>query len=104
MSSLHHALTDDDHWYDAITDLEAAPTMNLFDKFGNYRHRVIVQCAEEQPPDDVTVDDQPSDDDDIVAPSTPRHTTSKERDWNLLRPLFGWLSADIIKDTFSKTT
>ena len=37
--------TDDEQWYDAQMQLEADPTTNLFDEFGNYRHRVIVQSA-----------------------------------------------------------
>ena len=42
---LDHHLDDDEHWFDAISDLEAHPFTNLFDEFGNYRNRVIVQSA-----------------------------------------------------------
>ena len=45
-SVLDHALTDDVQWYDAVTDLETDPTTNLFDEYGNYRRRVVVQHAE----------------------------------------------------------
>ena len=36
---------EDEHWFDAVIDLERDPTLNLFDEFGTYRHRVIVQNA-----------------------------------------------------------
>ena len=42
-SSLDHDLDGDEHWYDAISDIEQDPTTNLFDEFGDYRKRVIVQ-------------------------------------------------------------
>ena len=31
---------DDQYWHDALADLDDDPTLNLFDEFGNYRHRV----------------------------------------------------------------
>jgi hypothetical protein len=33
-------------WFDTITNVESDPTVNLFDEFGDYRHRVIVQCTD----------------------------------------------------------
>ena len=41
-SVLDHALANDERWYDAISDLEANPTTNLFDEYGNYRKRVDI--------------------------------------------------------------
>ena len=35
---------------------------------------------------------------------TPRDVSKKDPDFNSLRPLFGWLLADIIKETFTMTT
>ena len=32
---LDHAFKQDEGWFDAISDLQRDPTMNLFDKFGN---------------------------------------------------------------------
>jgi hypothetical protein len=40
----------------------------------------------------------------VNATSTPRDVTKKDPDFKSLRPLFGWLSADVIKDTFRMTT
>ena len=32
---------DEDDWYDAVKELEGNPHTNLFDEFGNYRHRML---------------------------------------------------------------
>ena len=111
-SVLDHDLTDDKQWYDAITDLETDPTTNLFDEFGNYRHRVPDKIpgtaarveAHEIDIIDKIEDDTPTEDPDITTTSTPRTTIGKDPDFDILRPKFGWLSKDIIKDTFAKTT
>lgn len=34
----------------------------------------------------------------------PRIQQPKERDWSILRPMFGWLNSDIIKQTFQRST
>jgi len=39
-------LEDDEHWYDAISDLIPDPFTNLFDEYGDYRHWVEVQSTE----------------------------------------------------------
>ena len=37
---------DNDHWADALSEeIDTDPTTNVFDEFGNYRHRVIIQSA-----------------------------------------------------------
>ena len=45
---LDHTITDDECWYDAISDLQKDPVSNLFDEYGNYHHREAAK---------VTVDD-----------------------------------------------
>jgi hypothetical protein len=121
-------------------ELDADPTTNAFDEFGNYRHRVIVQSAaffarqstdtlddvvdrcvydaqfhlasdpvfydaheheSDVPPDPPDDDDN---DDPITVASPPRVTSASDRDYAKLRPLFGWLSTDVIKETFARTT
>jgi hypothetical protein len=42
-SVLDHTLDGDQNWFDAIFDLEAQPFTSLFDEFGDYRKRIIVQ-------------------------------------------------------------
>lgn len=133
---LDHDLTSDEQWADAVSDLEADPTTNLFDEFGNYRHRVIVQhtayftrhdghslediidqCvfqASDSFHEDITfydaleheqmVHEDPAEDLPRVTLPQPKTTTTKSPDWTQLRPLFGWLSPDIIQKTFEHTT
>ena len=167
-SVLDHTITDDEQWYDAVTELEADPNTNLFDELGNYRHRVTVQHAEEcrtkatesediediidmcvlharlkraqsylplpireihqhdnaPATGDVPICDSPSvlrktvegstvfgrssdtelDDDTMTGTTTPREVSTKQPDYGSFRGRFGWLSADIIKRTFEKTT
>jgi hypothetical protein len=42
LSVLDLVLDDDDHWFDAITDLDKNLWANLFDLFGNYIKHVCV--------------------------------------------------------------
>ena len=42
---IDHNMEDDDQWFDAVTELTADPQRNLFDEFGNYRHRHVVQAG-----------------------------------------------------------
>jgi hypothetical protein len=119
-SVLDHALTDDEQWYDAISDLEADPTTNLFNEYGNYRKHVTVQyvngnfCTQINE-NDVTVatnadspldnenptdDEIPADEPTVTSTSTPRDVTKKDPDFKSLRPLFEWLLADIIMRHF----
>ncbi len=43
------ALEDDEQWFDAVSDLEADPFINLYDEFGNYCHCVVIQSMDLQP-------------------------------------------------------
>ena len=45
-SVLDHDLQDDEQWADALSEIEADPTTNLFDEFGEYRQRVTITLAE----------------------------------------------------------
>ena len=51
-SILDHTIDDDEHWYDAICDLEQRPYTSMFDHEGNYLGRVTVQAAAVSPSDD----------------------------------------------------
>ena len=42
----HDPCLEHENWADAICDLEADPTTNLFDEFGDYRKRIIVEQAQ----------------------------------------------------------
>jgi len=119
---LDHDLDDDEEWYDAISDLQSDPTTNLFDEFGNYRKRVVVQ---ETAYFDALEYEEPSTDD-VVDECVMRRTLElyehevndkgppyeaagpkvkkREPDYEALRPMFGWLPTDTIKRTFAVTT
>ncbi len=115
-------LEDDENWYDAISDLAADPFTNLFDEYGDYRHRVEVQstkvvdslediidrCVHTATAHDIVSISNttlaPSDDDVLPPTTQPRTITAKDRDYQALRPLFGWLPTDTIKRTFEATT
>ncbi len=129
---------DSEQWYDAVSELEDESSTNLFDAFGNYRHRVTVQLSESinrhdhfsNSSDlgldlDNTIDkcvyhahsskilpfldalehetSHENDEDRIISPP-PRLVNKKCPDYQALRPFFGWLSTDVIKDTFEHTT
>ena len=129
-SVLDH-IHEDEQWFDAISDLEADPNTNLFDEFGNYRHRVTVQLSEcLERPADSPIDDiidhcvynahssqiihffdafesetHDRDNSSLVNDITlPRTINKKDPDYPLLRPFFGWLGVDVIKQTFKNTT
>jgi hypothetical protein len=38
---LDHSLDDDEHWFEAVCDLEKHPYTSMFDAEGNYLHHVI---------------------------------------------------------------
>ena len=42
---LDHDMEADDQWFDAVMDLTADPQANLFDEFGAYRKRHVIQAA-----------------------------------------------------------
>jgi hypothetical protein len=100
-SVLDNDLEDDEDWYDAISQLPDDPTNQLFDQFGNYRHRTIVNQH-------VLV---PSVLENHVLPSRDFLYQVHERtiqpatiDFASYRPYFAWLPTDIIKKTFENTT
>jgi hypothetical protein len=119
-SVLDHDFQGDEQWFDAISDLETDPYTNLFDQIGNYRNRVIVQESHVSPNNDEFLDAHATDvedhnvdipvgdlddpPDDTTTPKLkPRIVTSKTPDYAALRPLFGWLSTEIIQKSFEKT-
>ena len=109
-----------DEWYDAVSDLAVQPNRQLFDEFGNYRHREPIVAAEhfrEAMEDELTSlreQDAFSDVGDLVdaciahANSTvevnERAIKPAERDYESLRKHFGWANADVVKKTFENTT
>ena len=92
-SVLDHQMDDDDNWYDAVHELERNPNADLFDEFGDYRHRREVGETNilPAPPDTRDLDDIIDD----CAPSSDllqvhdRSITPSRTHYETLRPLFG---------------
>ena len=67
-------------------------------------HKPIVYAAYEHEIDNTDDDDAFFDPDMFEVKLDPRTVAHKPPDYSLLRPFFGWLSPDIIKETFQHTT
>jgi hypothetical protein len=97
---------DDTQWYDTITDM--APDIDpMFDEFGNIHQTLLINRT--------IVDDYYMDTNQeleaFIVPTKAIHFESHERstirrepDYPRLWRFFGYLSADIVKCTFAKTT
>jgi hypothetical protein len=112
---LDHAFTDDSQWGKDNPEIVDLISDSAYNAFGQYRHRVEVnkhvyfarfnsddidyhidQCvvnahSTETDPDSSTI-------------NIPKTINKKSPDYNKLRPFFGRLDADIIKNTFEHTT
>ena len=103
---------DEDDWYDAVKELEGNPHANLFDEFGNYRHRMLEDNTQQVIDHDIQnimeaneYEHEPEDDVKTYSqPRPPRITNNKIPNFKDLRPYFGWISEDIIENTFLNTT
>ena len=112
-SVLDHEYHDASEWADADTSDRGNLLHSRYDEFGQYRQRVLVNHhAYFSRLDGVTLDDcidqcvffaHQSVTDAVIACSS-RTINKKDPDFIQLRPLFGWLSPDIIKKTFMHTT
>ncbi|MEL7196406.1 MAG: reverse transcriptase domain-containing protein, partial [Bacteroidota bacterium] len=103
---LDHA-HDDQYWFDAEQEIDPSPDLGPFNDQGNYLHRVnTTHVNPESVMDDADsiADDAPESAHNDGIRYFPRETQAKNYDFHKLRPLFGWLSADVIKHTFEKTT
>jgi hypothetical protein len=125
-SILVHEFDEDDQWFDAISDLSADPSTNIFDEFGNYRKCIMVyysnyfDCESEAPFDalinkcvDCAHDSnypfptasydafahniQANDESQLIA--VPNFISKKISDYTQLRPLFGWIKPETIEKT-----
>jgi len=125
-------LDDNEVWFDAISDLPPDKPPSAFDEVGDYTKWVVVQShdvlyswdtsqhivdacvimhtyqahagnncciSEHHNPDDTALEDQPP-----LYESHAHEVSKHPPDYQLLRPMFGWLPADLIKQTFKVTT
>jgi hypothetical protein len=130
-SIMYHELDDKDQWFDAISDLSADPSTNIFDDFGNYRKHILVNyshyfdCESEAPLDNLSnqrVDYahdsnhpiptssydnfaheiQAHDESQLIA--VPKVISNKIPDYTQRRPLFGWIKPETLEKAFKLTT
>ena len=109
----HEFDLDNEDWYDAVSDLAEEPNRQLFDQFGNYRHRSPItveehfqDAVEEEFLEVRDIGDIIDECIDYAHPiaANEHKVTPKEKDYGLLRRFFGWASTDAIKRTFECTT
>jgi hypothetical protein len=110
---LDHQYHDSSEWGDEGASAHGTLRNSRHDEFGQYRQRVLVNhlsyfsCQDGTTLDDnidqcVLTAHQSTHDPSIACDA---HILSKkDPDFVQLRPLFGWLSPDIIKKTFTHTT
>jgi len=130
-SVLDANLDDEEAWFDAITDLPQSKLPSVFDKFGDYNKRVIMQThdvlydwdtsqhiidacvmvhtyhTQTFDPSCIPASDTEEPKSDILATTYVSHTheiNKQAPDYQALMPMFGWLPVDVIQQTFAVTT
>jgi hypothetical protein len=97
---LDHEITDDETWYDAVSDLQEGLMHHPFDKYGHYRKREAeLHC--------VGTSTNSEDINDVINCATLAHATRQrphKPDYEALRPLFAWILAINVEHTFHATT
>jgi hypothetical protein len=130
-SIMDHEFDEDDQLFDAISDLSADPSTNMFDEFRNCRKLILVNyshyfdCESENPLDDLinqcveyahdvnipiptssydafSHDMQTNNKSQLIA--VPKVISKKIPDYIQLRPRFGWIKPETIEKTFKLTT
>jgi hypothetical protein len=99
-SVLDHSLTDDEHWYDAVSDFPDAMDGNPFDAEGDYRNLHVF---------DLFITDSILDN--HIIPDLPwlyqaheHQIIENQQDFTQLHPNFAWLPENDVKETFKNTT
>jgi len=124
-------LDEQEAWFDAITDLPPDKPPSAFDEFGDYNKRVVMQShdvlyswdtfqhiidacvmvhtyqAQSLDPSHPSAPDPEDSALDILPTLYESHVHEINKhapDYQALLPMFGWLPADVIKQTFEMTT
>ena len=99
-SVLDHDLTDDEQWYDAMSDFPNALDGNPFDAEGDYRHiHVFDLFITDSILEDSIIPDLP-----WLYQAHEHQIQERQQDFAQFRPNFAWLPEDTIKRTFACTT
>jgi hypothetical protein len=111
---LDHDLDDDENWFDALSDIPDDITKSMFDEFGDYRHKHVVNEHRIHMPDldthviptkDFFYQAHGRETTALEVNPEPRATTkAKEPDYSNYKPYFCWLPTKVIKHTFRNTT
>ena len=113
-SVLDQSLTDDENWFDAVSDLAETIIASPFDEYGNFTSREaelhFFDAGEEFVQDDDNLDDTVfsailhANKHQRIFQLHPTSLTKKPPDYESLRPFFLNATADVIKRTFAATT
>jgi hypothetical protein len=100
-SVLDHSLTDNEQWYDAVSDFPDAMDGSPFDGEGNYRNLHVF---------DLFITDSIFHNSPLI-PDLPwlyqaheHQIIENQQDFAQLRPNFAWLPENVVKETFKNTT
>jgi hypothetical protein len=114
-------------WYNTLNHVEDNDVTNIFNEFGEYRQRVVVQCTESfMRADTKTIEDNIDrcvyhahahhvkaslsayvtrvDNNTLESSTDSRSVSTLAPDYAALRPMFGWLDPNIIERTFELST
>jgi hypothetical protein len=99
-SVLDHSLTDNEQWYDAVSDFPDAMEGSPFDAEGNYRNLHVF---------DLFITDSILDN--HIIPDLPwlyqaheHQIIENQQDFAQLRPNFAWRPENVVKETFKNTS
>jgi hypothetical protein len=99
-SVLDHSLTDNEQWYDAVSDFPDAMEGRPFDAEGNYRNLHVFDLF-------ITnsiLDNHIIPDLTWLYQAHEHQIIKNQQDFAQLRPNFAWLPENVVKETFKNTT
>jgi hypothetical protein len=98
-SVLDHSLTDNEQWYDAVSDFPDAMDGSPFDAEGNYRNLHVFDLFTDSILDNHIIQDLP-----WLYQTHEHQIIENQQDFAPLRPNFAWLPENAVKHTFKNTT
>jgi hypothetical protein len=97
---LDHSLTDNEQWYDAMSDFPDAMDGSPFDAKGNYRNLHVIDLFIT----DLILDNHIIPDIPWLYQAHEHQIIKNQQDFAQLRPYFAWLPENYVKETFKCTT
>ena len=95
-TTLDRELDDDEDWYDALSEEPDYPLKGIFNRRGEYEKRTILYHD--------SLDHVPVHKVHSTHVNAGRTVEQQDVDYEAMRPKFGWLPTDIIRETFKHTT